>query len=50
MITLSRPPMNPTIAPNGIMAMIIAGRCLLVAGELDGALLVDIVGSSPFDN
>jgi hypothetical protein len=27
--------------------MIIAGRRLLVAGEFDGALLVDIDGSSP---
>jgi hypothetical protein len=47
MITMSRPPMNPRIAPNGIMAMIIAGRRLLVAGEFDGALLVDMYGSSP---
>jgi hypothetical protein len=39
--------MNPSIAPKGIMAMIIAGRRLLVAGEFDGALLVDIDGSSP---
>jgi hypothetical protein len=44
MITMSRPPMNPSIAPKGIMAMIIAGRRLLVAGEFDGALLVDIDG------
>jgi hypothetical protein len=29
------------------MAMINAGRRLLVAGELDGALLVDMEGSSP---
>ena len=40
--------MNPRIAPRGIMAMIIAGRRLLVAGEFDGALLVDMEGFISF--
>jgi hypothetical protein len=39
MISISRPPMNPLMAPSGIMAMIIAGRRLLVLGDVDGRLL-----------
>jgi hypothetical protein len=40
MISMSRPPINPRIAPSGIIAMITAGRRLLVAGEFDGVLVV----------